>query len=125
MYKTSLFIIIFFLFSSLINAEIIKDFKVNGNKRVSKETIRIYGDIELNKNYEASDLDRIIKNLYSTNFFEDIKIEISNNILNIELKEYPVINQLVIVGEKTKDIKSKLLKYLNLKKKIFCKIIFG
>ena len=67
MYKTSLFIIIFFLFSSLINAEIIKDFKVNETKS-SKETIRIYGDIELNKNYEASDLDRIIKNLYSTNF---------------------------------------------------------
>ena len=75
MYKTSLFIIIFFLFSSLINAEIIKDFKVNGNKRVSKETIRIYGDIELNKNYEASDLDRIIKNLYSTNFLKISKLK--------------------------------------------------
>ena len=116
MYKTSLFIIIFFI-SSLINAEIIKDFKVNGNKRVSKETIRIYGDIELNKNYEASDLDRIIKNLYSTNFFEDIKIEISNNILNIELKEYPVINQLVIVGEKTKRYKEQIIKILKLKEK--------
>ena len=39
MYKTSLFIIIFFLFSSLINAEIIKDFKVNETKEFLKRPL--------------------------------------------------------------------------------------
>ena len=35
----------------------------------------------------------------STNFFEDVQIELSNNILNIKLIEHPVINQLIILGE--------------------------
>ena len=37
--------------------------------------------------------------------------------MNIELKEYPVINQLVIVGEKTKRYKEQIIKILKLKEK--------
>ena len=41
--------------------------------------------------------------------------------MNIELKEYPVINQLVIVGEKTKRYKEQIIKILKLKEKSFVK----
>ena len=72
-----------------------------GNKRIADETIKIYGNIELNKEYSDKDLDKILKDLYKTDFFEDIKIEIQNNTLTINLKEYPFINQLIIIGEKS------------------------
>ena len=48
-------LLIFALLSLLVvsksNAEVIKDYTVNGNKRISDETIKIYGKIELNKDY--------------------------------------------------------------------------
>ena len=45
------FIIFFFFFFSFLKAEIVKKIIINGNKRVSDETIKIYGEIEINKDY--------------------------------------------------------------------------
>ena len=98
-----LFFITIILFSySTSNAEVIKNIIINGNKRISDETIKIYGDINLNKDYSEEDLNNIINDLYNTEFFEDIKINLSNNTLQIDLKEYPVISQLIVVGEPSK-----------------------
>ena len=61
------------------------------------------------------DLDNILKDLYKTDFFEDIKIKIQNNTLTINLKEYPFINQLIIIGEKSNRITDQLKKIMRLK----------
>ena len=50
--------------------------------------------------FSENDINNVLNNLYSTNFFEDVKINLNNNKLIISLKEYPVINQLILVGEK-------------------------
>ena len=71
---------------------------INGNNRISEETIKVYGDIEIKKNYSEKDLNKIINNLYATEF-EDVKVKLSNNVLSIDVKEYP-INQIIIIGEK-------------------------
>ena len=97
-----------FLSFNFSYAEIVNDIKITGNERVGSETIKVYGDIEIGKDYQKSDLNKIIKNLYSTNFFEDIQISIRNNILLISLKEFPLVNQLIIVGEKSGKYKDKL-----------------
>ena len=112
-----LLIFIFLSFFSLAKAEIVKNIIIDGNKRVSDETIKVYGQIELNKNIEDKDLDRILKRLYETEFFEDIKIELRNNNLKIVLKEYPIVNQLVIVGEKSNRYKDQIKKIIKLKEK--------
>ncbi len=105
------------LFLTSLNAEIVKDVKINGNKRVSSETIKIYGDIELNKDYSSRDLDLILKNLYETNFFENVDVSLDNSILTINLKEYPIINQLIILGEGNKRYKDQIRKTIQLKEK--------
>ena len=84
---------------------------------ISTETIKIYGDIDINKNYTEKDLDFILKNLYSTEFFEDIKVQIDKNTLKINVKEYPIVNQLVIVGEKSTRYKEQIEKIIKLKEK--------
>ena len=104
---------IFFKFK----AEILKDVKITSNTRVSEETIKIYGKIEKGKDYNDKDLNRIFKDLYSTNFFEDITVEMKNSIIKINVKEYPVINQLIIIGEKKKAFKDQITKLLKLKEK--------
>ena len=44
--------LIFFLFIfSISKAEIIKEIIIEWNNRISDETIRVYGEIELNKNF--------------------------------------------------------------------------
>ena len=60
---------ILLLISSLSLAETINDITVSGNKRISKESIAIFGDISLNKNYNDGDLNIIFKNIYETNIF--------------------------------------------------------
>ena len=44
-----------FYYSSL-QAEIVKSIVIEGNKRVSTETIKIYGGIEINKDYKEKAL---------------------------------------------------------------------
>ena len=115
--KKIIFTSIIFLFFSIANGEIVEKIEINGNKRVSKETIKLYGDIETKKDYQDKDLNDIVNKLYSTDFFEDVQVELSNNILKINLKEYPTINQLVIIGEKSNRYTEEIKKQIKLKEK--------
>ena len=117
MNKFYLFLTILFFTFSILKAETVNKIIIDGNKRVSIETIKLYGEIEINKDYKEKDLNLILKNLYETNFFEDVKISLKNNTLNINLKEYPIINQLIITGEKSKKYKDLIKKGINTKEK--------
>ena len=117
MLKILFYTSIFLLSFSFLKAETVNKIEINGNTRVADETIKIYGDIDINKNLEDRDLDIIIKNLYETDFFEDIKIQISNKTLKINLKEYPIVNQLIIIGEKSNKYKDEIKKNIKLKEK--------
>jgi outer membrane protein insertion porin family len=110
-------LILFLFFTSLANAEKVKEFKVEGNSRISSETIKVYGEIELDKDYDAITVNKIIKNLYSTNFFEDIQVNIKNEVLQIYVKEYPLINSIELNGEKSKTVTKSVLEKLSLKSK--------
>ncbi len=112
----SLLSIIYFFFSH-INAAIINEIRVEGNKRVSDETIKVYGGIKLNENVDQNIINEILNNLYSTDFFEDIKINEKNGVLNILVKEYPLVNQLVITGEPSTKVKEQIKKQIFTKEK--------
>ncbi len=100
-----------------LKAEKIKEIIIEGNKRVSENTIILYGKIDKEKDYSENDLNKIIENLYSTEFFEDIKISLNNGILNLNLKEYAVINQLIISGEKKQSLAKQIKDLIKLKEK--------
>ena len=111
-------ILIFYLMSFYLNAEIVKNIKIEGNSRISDETIKVYGDLkELNTDYSKKDLDSILKNLYSTDFFENVNLEIKNNVLFIKVTEYPSVNQLIIIGEKSNKFKKEIKKIISTKDK--------
>ena len=52
---------LFFIITST-NANIVKNIKINGNNRISDETIILFGEIKKNKNYNKSELNIILKN---------------------------------------------------------------
>ena len=66
------------IYSFILNAEIVNDVVVNNNKRIVKDSIISLGGIKLGNDYDQSDLDKVLKNLYGTNFFSDIKISIES-----------------------------------------------
>ena len=103
-------------FSNILSAEIIKKIDISGNERISDETVKVYGEININQNVDNLKINEIIKNLYSTNFFEDIQISVSNSTLFIKLVEYPVINEIIIIGEKTEKYKEEIKKQIKSKK---------
>ena len=100
-----------------LKAQIIDEIIINGNKRVSDQTVILYGKIKIKDDINEQKINEIISNLNSTNFFEDIDIEIKNNILTVNLKEYPILNQILIVGEPRKKLSEEIKKNLTLKEK--------
>ena len=112
-----LFIVSLLLIGNNAFAEILKKIEVSGNKRISKETIKVYGDVQLNKNYQADDINNIIKKLYDTNFFSDISTSFSNGVLKINVTENPIIYSIDIRGEDAKKYKEQIFKIISLKEK--------
>jgi outer membrane protein insertion porin family len=100
-----------------LSAEIIQKLNVQGNNRISEQTIKVYGEISFGKDYSPFDINKILKNLYETNFFDDIKITLDKNVLNINVKEYSIINNIDFQGEPSNSVKKSILEKLQLKAK--------
>ena len=117
MFKKILLLILFFssfFFNSY--AEKINKINIIGNERISKETIIVFGEINLNDDYDINKLNIILKKLYDTNFFKDVNINISNNVLNVSVLENPIIQNVQIKGIKAKKLKEPIFDSLALKK---------
>ncbi len=114
------FIVLFFLLNLFVNpvrSEVVESISISGNERISKNTIILFGDIDIKKNFDENNINNILKNLYETGFFENVLIKISNKIMLIEVKENPIIQTVFIKGVKNKKIKNKIQELVNLKGK--------
>ena len=115
-YKISLFFIFFyFLFIQVLKAEVVEKINVEGNQRISSDTIKMFSGVSVNDNLFEDDLNRILKKLYNTNFFDLVSVKITNKVLIISVKENPIIQNINYEGIKS----SKLLE--DLKKDIILK----
>jgi outer membrane protein insertion porin family len=94
---TILFNIFFLSFSF---GEIVKEIKVNGNERITDEIISMFSGIELGQDVKNSDINNVIKNLYETNFFNNVSVSLTNNIILINVNEAAIIENIVISGIK-------------------------
>ena len=117
MTKKILTFLFFLLYFSAVKAEVVENIIIEGNKRISDETIKIYGEVELNKNFNESDLNKVLSNLNSTNFFQNIEISLNNKILKIVVEEYPFVSQLIILGEPKKAYVEEIKKLIQIKSK--------
>jgi len=116
MFKTIIKInFILFFISSLSLAQNFSDIKVYGNKRISKESIIVFGGIDFNKNYNDNDLNTILKEIYETNFFKEINLRINNSILEVSVVENPIIEDVQINGVKSKNLTELLTDKIKLK----------
>ena len=116
-YIKQLILIIFFSLFSILNAnsEIVKSIEIIGNERVSSETIKLFSRVNINESLDSNDLNDILKNLYDTNFFKDVSLELTSNILRIKVEENPIIENITINGIKSDTLKENVTKNLKLK----------
>ena len=115
-----IFVIVFayFIFFNVNSySEVVNKVEVNGNIRISQETIMVFGDISIGKDYQGADVNLLIKKLYDSNFFSDISVELKNNKLTIFVKENPLIESINIEGEKAEKHKNKIKELLLLREK--------
>ncbi len=83
--KIFFLVIIFFSISSISFSEIVKDIKVKGNERVSDKSIEMFSNINIGDDVDQDQLNQILKNVYDSNFFKDVKVSLKDNILTIFL----------------------------------------
>ena len=117
MIKYFLFFIICFIKINFVNAEIIKSISVNGNQRITDETIIIFSKVNIGDDLIINDLNNIINNLYETDFFKDVSVNLNKNILKINVTENYLIQSVEIKGVKNKKFKQTLLDQLTLTEK--------
>ena len=111
-------IILFFtLFISKANSEIVKKIEVKNNNRVSKDTIILFSGIKKGQDINNETLNEVIKNLYNTNFFANVRASIDTNNLLISVNENPVVETIEILGIKNKSIIEVLNENIELKAK--------
>ena len=87
---------ILFLFFFFFNtsAEIVKKINIIGNERVSNETVKVFINLSEGENIKKDDLNKILKSLYETNFFEDVELNLIDNVLTVKVKELPLIQNI-------------------------------
>ena len=114
-----IFFFIFFLFfsSTTLVADEIKKIVIDGNKRITDDTIIVFSGVKVGAVVNKDDLNDIVKKLYETNFFNDIKVNYSNGILNLIVSENAIIQSVVFNGVKNKRILNALQEEILLKEK--------
>ena len=116
--KIIAFHILFFIFYNVYSySEVVNKVDVQGNDRISSETIMIFGDIVIGNNYEESDVSLLIKKLYETRFFSNISVELANNKLTIVVEENPIVYSIIFKGEKAKKHVEKIKEFLLVREK--------
>ncbi len=107
-------IIVFFLFTTMLRAETLQKFEISGNKRISDQTIIIFSELKTNEEITKSKLDKVIKNLYQTNFFRNVILSFENQTLFLKVEENPIIENLQITGIKKQSLVEFIKGKLNL-----------
>ena len=110
-----LFLLFALLPNSLVIADTIKEIRINGNERIPDETILMFADINENDDINDDKINDILKDLYDSNFFNNISVSYNKNILTINLEELPIIDNIFIDGIKAKKYEEALRLSLILK----------
>lgn len=95
----SSFLFVILLFNWSIKAETsFSSISVKGNYRIETSTILSYADIPLNSIVTDAEVNEALQRLVATELFENVEIKVDDKIVNILVKEFPMINEISIEG---------------------------
>ena len=106
MFKFILKILIILTFlTNLVLSENFDNVVINGNERISDETILVFSELPIDKSLDEDALNNILKRLYSSGFFNNVIVKIENKDLLINVSENPIIQTIFIEGIQKKNLK--------------------
>lgn len=79
---------------------IVRSITVQGNQRLEADTIRSYLRLRVGQRYDRATLDQGLKDLAATELFKDFQITDNGGALIIQVTENPVINRVILEGNK-------------------------
>ncbi|MHA6767952.1 outer membrane protein assembly factor BamA [Sphingobium ummariense] len=78
----------------------IRSLTVTGQQRLEPDTVLSYTKLRQGQPFTQESLDQALRDLYETELFADVQIRNDNGALTVEVKENPVINRIVLEGNK-------------------------
>ena len=101
------FIFIFLSFFIIVKsyASNLKKITISGNSRITYETIITFLPVRINDNIDDIQINEITRDLYETNFFKDISVNLLNNELIINVVENPIIQNIIFNGIKSDSLR--------------------
>src|SRR5690606_37125948 len=70
---------------------VIQDIQVNGIQRIDPGAVFGFLPVKVGESFDESKASESIQRLYSSGFFNDVKIDVENNVLVITVQERPTI----------------------------------
>ena len=102
--------------SDIATAVVINKIDVVGNHRVDASTITSTITVKPGDEVNSDDLDKVLRELFDTGYFADVKPELVGSTLKIQVVENPMVNQIMFEGNS--EIEDKLFKeHIKLKKR--------
>ena len=81
-------------------SETIQSIAVTGTQRLEADTVRSYIRLRAGQPWTQVAADQALKDLYATELFADVSIRNANGDVTIEVRENPVINRIILEGNK-------------------------
>ncbi len=122
-----IFILITFQFLLIQNVSsiTIEGFDIQGNYRVSDQTVIMFSSLNIGDEINDNVLNEALKKLYYTDYFKQVELSLENEIVRIKLVENPIIQSVIIEGieqnslnEKINEVTKKIEKYPFVENKI-------
>lgn len=80
--------------------DVITSVTIQGSQRLEPDTIRSYIRLKVGDTYSQALGDQALKDLYATELFSDVRVRNNGGAVVIEVKENPVINRIILEGNK-------------------------
>ncbi|WP_435686592.1 outer membrane protein assembly factor BamA, partial [Sedimenticola selenatireducens] len=106
-----LLLLVILLLPQLVLGEtfVVKDIRVDGLQRISPGTVFNYLPVKIGQQIESDETGEIIRVLYKTGFFKDVKLERQGDVLIVFVTERPAIAKIEIEGNKSLETEPLLL----------------
>jgi outer membrane protein insertion porin family len=88
---------------------VIKDIRVEGLQRISAGTVFNYLPVRIGQQIDTDQTPAIIRSLYKTGFFKDVRLEREGDVLIVFVSERPAVAKIGIEGNKSLETEQLLL----------------
>ena len=78
----------------------IQTIRVTGAERLEPQTVLSYVKLRAGQPYTPAAADQALKDLYETELFADVQVNNDNGVVTIQIKENPVVNRIILEGNK-------------------------